>query len=290
MNSRRLPISIKFFVLIQALTIILSLPIFAQSLLYEVRGAGMENPVYIYGTIHALAQADFFVDDLVIESFKKSEIIVFEIDMSSPTMLLEVQNAMMMKDNSLDSLVSDDDYQRIKRFFADSLQLPLDFLKKVKPMMMSSFLLPKIVGSQPASYEAFFLEKAMEQNKIVKGIETIAEQVGYMDRIPLESQVKMLLESIDDFNKSREEFKKLVDIYRTRDVERVYQMILETSEEYQEFGQYLIDARNQNWIPRIIDFGNKGISFIAVGCGHLGGENGILNLLRREGYEVKEVE
>ncbi|PKP47105.1 MAG: hypothetical protein CVT95_06095 [Bacteroidetes bacterium HGW-Bacteroidetes-12] len=262
----------------------------SQSLLYKVTGSEMSNPVYIYGTIHALPQADFFIDDIVMEKFSKAEKIVFEIDMSNPSMMAEVQSAMMMQGNSIDQLVTEQEYLRLKQFFADSLQLPIDMLKHVKPLLMSSFMLPKIVGEQPASYEGFFVQKAMEMEKSIAGIETVAEQIGYMDKIPLQRQVKMLMESIDDFNESRVEFQDLVNVYKTRDIERVYEVLMEASEEYKEFGEYLIDARNKIWIPRIIEMGNHNICFIAVGCGHLGGENGIINLLKIEGFNVDPVE
>lgn len=261
----------------------------AQSLLYSVGGNGMKNPIYIFGTIHALPAPDFFIDKKVDEKFFESEFLVLEIDMSSPSMLSEIQMAMIMNGTTLDSLVTSQEYEKLKQFFADSLMLPLDFIKQIKPMMMTSFLLPKVVGVQTASYETFFLQRAVELQKSVKGIETVAEQVGYLDMIPLKSQAKMLLQTIDDFNASRIEFRNLVDAYKTRDVENVYKIIMETSDEYKEFGKYLIDTRNQNWIPRIIEFGNMGTCFIAVGCGHLGGEMGVLNLLRKNGFEVVEI-
>jgi hypothetical protein len=261
-----------------------------QSLLYKINGDEIANPIYLYGTIHALPQADFFIDDVVMEIFGKAEKIVFEIDMSSPTMMAEVQLAMMMQGNSIDQLVTEEEYINLKQFFADSLQLPIEMLKNVKPLLMSSFMLPKIVGEQPASYEGFFVQKAMEMGIPIAGIETVAEQIGYMDKIPLETQAKMLVESIDDFNQSRIEFQDLVKVYRTRDVEKVYEVMMKSSEEFKAFGEHLIDARNKIWIPRIIEMGNKHTCFIAVGCGHLGGEMGVLNLLVKEGFKVDPIE
>lgn len=262
---------------------------YSQSLLYKVTGDKLANPVYIFGTIHALPQSDFFMDEVVMKKFEKADKIVFEIDMASPTMMAEVQGAMMMQGKSIDQLISEEEYKRLRQFFADSLQLPLDFLKQVKPLLMSSFMLPKLIGQQPASYEGYFLQKAMELGKPIFGIETVAEQIGYIDKIPLDQQVKMLMESVDDFTKSRAEYRNLVETYKTRDVEKVYAIMMETAEEYKEFGKYLIDKRNQNWIPRIIEIGNQGVCFVAVGCGHLGGEMGVLNLFRIQGFEVTPV-
>lgn len=262
----------------------------SQSLLYKVTGNEIRNPLYIYGTIHALPQSDFFIDDFVMEKFNEAEKIVFEIDMSSSSMFAEVQAAMVMKDNSIADFVTEQELERLKRFFNDSLQLPFDMLSSVKPLLMSSFMLPKLVGSQPASYEGFFVQEALEQGKSMAGLETVAEQIGYMDKIPMEKQVKILLESIDDFHSSRIEFQNLVNVYKSKDINGVYSLMIEASAEYKEFGEFLINERNVNWIPKLIAMANQELCFVAVGCGHLGGEKGILNLLKQRGFEVKPIE
>ena len=272
--------------LLLAFTIVTSTA-WSQSLLYKVSGGSMNNTVYIYWTINALPQADFFLDERVTEKLDKAQKVVLEIDLSSPTMVMEVQAAMIMQNNSIDKLLSSEDYSKIRQFFADSLLLPIDMLKQIKPLMLSSFMLPKLIGQESASYETYFLQKAMEQGKPIGGLETVAEQIGYMDKIPLDQQATMLMESINDFNESRAEFRTLVETYKSRDVEKVYAKMMETSEEYKDFGEYLIDARNRNWIPRIVELANQQITFIAVGCGHLGGEKGVLNLLREQGFTVE---
>jgi|GEM_PF-267041 len=47
--------------------------------------------------------------------------------------------------------------------------------------------------------------------------------------------------------------------------------------------------RNHKWLPYISDHIHKKSSFIAVGAVHLAGEDGLINLLRKEGYKVEPV-
>jgi hypothetical protein len=267
--------------------VLLAFKLQGQSLLYKISGEGMKNNVFIYGTIHALSQNDFFIDDIVLEKIDESEKIVLEIDMTDPNMIYEVQSSMIMKEKSIDALLSKDEFSRLKYFFLDSIQMQIDMVKHVKPLMLSSFLLPKIIGSQPASYEEFFLQIAIDKGIEIGGLETVSEQISFLDMIPLQEQAKMLMESVNDFNQSRIEFIRLVNVYKTRDIEKVYGLMMEMSTQYKDFGDYLIDARNLNWIPRIISLGNNKITFIAVGCGHLGGENGLINLFRKQGFSVQ---
>jgi uncharacterized protein len=272
------------------LVILVAFNCYSQSLLYKVTGEKLTHPVYIYGTIHSLTQSDFFIDDYVLDALSKSDKLLMEIDMSNPNVLAEIQATIMMTNNSIDKIISASDYEVLNSFFADSLQMPLEYMKQMKPIMLSSLTIPKLVGPLPASYEGFFTQKAAELGKPISGLETVAEQMSYMDKISLKQQAKMLMESINDFPKARKEFKNLVESYKTRNVEDIYKLMMETSDEYREFGEYLINDRNKNWIPRIIEQGNKQVTFIAVGCGHLGGTNGILNLLKNEGLSVEMVE
>jgi uncharacterized protein YbaP (TraB family) len=133
------------------------------------------------------------------------------------------------------------------------------------------------------------MAKAHELEKEILGIESISEQIGYIDSIPLKEQVNILMVSVSDLGEARKEFRKLVDVYKSRDIEKISSYIIESSEEYQQFGNYLLVARNKSWIPRFVNIANEHKAFIAVGAGHLGGESGVVSLLRKEGYLVEEV-
>lgn len=56
------------------------------------------------------------------------------------------------------------------------------------------------------------------------------------------------------------------------------------------FVEYLITRRNLAWLPRLTELAAEGGSFIAVGAGHLPGENGILALLERSGFKVTRLD
>jgi uncharacterized protein YbaP (TraB family) len=58
-------------------------------------------------------------------------------------------------------------------------------------------------------------------------------------------------------------------------------------DEIENFEQDFLITRNLNWIPIIVDLTKKSSCFIAVGAGHLAGENGLIRLLRNQGFSVK---
>jgi uncharacterized protein len=261
----------------------------ASSLLWEISGNGLTKPSYLFGTIHMLPHEKFSLSDAVKKKFNNSEKIVMEIDMDNPSMLMEVQAAMVMKDTILDSLLSKKDLKIVSAFFADSLGVPLMMMNKVKPLLLSSLIMQKFIGPNPASFENTFTEMAKTAGKEILGMETVKEQMSYIDKISLVDQGKCLVESVVDYEKSKLEFKQLVDIYLTNDINKVYKKMIESLKDYEEFGDFLIVERNHNWVPRIEKFTKEYSCFIAVGSGHLGGENGVLALLLAKGYTVKAV-
>ncbi len=57
-----------------------------------------------------------------------------------------------------------------------------------------------------------------------------------------------------------------------------------------EARKLLVDNRNENWLDNIDNLISQDKVFIAVGMGHLGGENGLLNLLKKKGYKLDRIE
>ena len=47
--------------------------------------------------------------------------------------------------------------------------------------------------------------------------------------------------------------------------------------------------RNRTWISKLAKQMNEKASFIAVGSGHLAGKDGLINILRQEGFQVSPV-
>lgn len=260
-----------------------------SSLLWKISGNGLEHPSYLFGTIHALPQERFFLPDSLKAKLNDCDKLVLEIDMDDPTMMGKLQQGMVMSDNSLDRILSHEDYALVEKFFSDSLHLPLSALSNIKPLLLSSFMLPKIIGQNPASYEGMLVQFASESGKEVVGLETVQEQISYIDKVPLDQQAKMLVEGITDYEKSKEEYDMLLKAYESQNIEAVYRYMLETSNDFKSFDEVLLKQRNRNWIPRMEDMAKQHPCFFAVGAGHLGGSEGVIVLLRSAGYTLDPV-
>jgi uncharacterized protein len=259
-----------------------------NSLLWEISGKGLTKPSYLFGTIHALPKEKFFLSEIVKEKFMASDKIILEMKLDDPGMMSEVYGSMSMKDTTVDDLLTKEDLKLVTQFFSDSLGIALSTINKVKPLLLSSFILEKYTGPDAASYEKSFVQLTKSESKEMLGLETVKEQISYIDKIPLKEQCKLLVSSVTDYEKSKQEYMQLINAYLEQNIEKLYQMIL-AEEEFKNYAEFLIFERNRNWVPHIEKLIKDQKCFIAVGSGHLAGEYGLLTLLRNEGYVVKAV-
>ncbi|MCE6988704.1 TraB/GumN family protein [Dyadobacter sp. CY323] len=262
-----------------------------NSLLWEIKAPGDARPSYLFGTIHLICPADFVLSDSLKASIAKTEQVALEIDMDDPGMMATMMQTMNMKgDNGLSKLISPDEYARLNKFYKDSVGMGLEMFEKAKPFVLMGPLFNAVLSCQPQSYEMSLIELAKRQKSEVIGIETLQEQMAIFDSIPYTDQVKMILTMIDSLPKARKEFKDLVSLYKSQKINDLYSLTMKS-----EFGmdgneEIMLFDRNKKWISRIQKIMSTKPTFFGVGAAHLGGEKGVIALLRQEGYQVRAVQ
>lgn len=259
-----------------------------QTLLWKIEGKGI-IPSYVYGTFHLLPQKDFEVKEKVKQAFEASDQIVLELDMDDPGMQMQVmQNASMKDGKTLDGLLTEEEYAIVDRILISTIGAGLENYNTVKPVVLSSLLLPTLVDGLPASFELTFVQMAAESNKEVLGLETVQEQMQVFDKIPYEDQIDDILEIVTERERMQTLFNSMVEVYKQEDVTKMYQMISEYMDGKNEL-TYFLSERNKKWISRIDQYAKQKSSFFGVGAGHIAGDEGVINLLMKEGYTVTAI-
>ncbi|HKL38274.1 MAG TPA: TraB/GumN family protein [Bacteroidales bacterium] len=264
----------------------------SKSLLWEISGNGLEKSSYLYGTFHLLCPDDLQIKDKVKNAVGASEQLVLELDFDDPSVMQTIQQNMAYSDGTTaKDYLRDSEYELVAGFFKDSLQLPFERLHTIKPFFLSSMTLMHFAGCQPVSFEQKLTSMAKNEGIEVAGLETVQEQMGFIEGIPMEMQKKMLLENLQHYDSSRVMFRKMMRCYLNEDLPGLNDISQESfvNEEYVEFRENLLINRNKDWIPRIEELVKKEASFIAVGAAHLPGKEGVIDLLRKKGYRVKPV-
>jgi uncharacterized protein YbaP (TraB family) len=187
------------------------------------------------------------------------------------------------------------DYDRVKTFFEEkSGLLPFSMLETYKPLLAVSTLAESSVPCESAvAMEQLIMEEAKKNNKNIKGLETMAYQAGIFDSIPYKIQAEQLIRYVDSSSVEKEqeakEFKELADAYKQQDLTKLEELSNKSDIGVANFSDLLLYNRNRNWVEKLKSLLPVKPLLIAVGAGHLPGEKGVINLLRKAGYTLKPV-
>jgi uncharacterized protein YbaP (TraB family) len=271
--------------------LLISNVIFAQDkgLLFEISGNNLQKPSYIFGTMHLLCEGDFEMSEEMISKILSSEILAMEMDLDDPTMAFKMMGKMKMKgDMSLSDLMPKARYDSLKSYLKDSLNLPPMMFQKTKPFLIYSLILTKLLPCKTLMLENEIMK--IGKGKKVVGLETLDFQMGLMDKMSYQLQADYLLETLSDKKKSILEFQEMAEAYKKRDLEILLKSIDAEKGMMADFENEMLHKRNMAWIPEIKKLISEKTTFIAVGAGHLGGQKGVLQLLKNEEYTLKVIE
>lgn len=272
-------------------------PPLEKSLLWKITGKGIK-PSYLFGTIHIIGAKDYVWTPTMDKALKKTQKLVTEIDMSKQlSMAMEMMQLAPMKDGkTLEDLLSKEDYAMVKQYFteeAKSAEAKMTFsvAQNWQPMLLMSALYPEMIDGPVKMYEMELVKIAKKEDMEFGGLETVKDQMEVFHGIPYDEQAQTLVETIQELKESNgasAELQTMIEGYKTQDVDG---MLEDMDEQLDEMSnqEALINDRNKNWIPKIIATSKKTRTFYAVGAGHLGGENGVIRLLRKQGYKVTPV-
>lgn len=266
-----------------------------KSLLWEISGNGLTKPSYIYGTIHMICKDDAAVGDSLIAAIERSDRVYFEVDMDNlMEMLSAFKDFKMRNDTTLADLLSKEDYEKVKDYMeSKSTLLPFSQLETYKPMLASSLLLEQGAGCEESvAMEQLIMQEAKKYRKRIDGLETMSYQASIFDSIPYKLQAEQLLKYIDQGDKQSDadkQFEEMVDAYKNQDIEKLGDFISRDGDGLGNYGDILIYNRNRNWVEKLKRLMPGKTLTIAVGAGHLAGDQGLIKLLRKEGYTVKPV-
>ena len=264
---------------------------FAQkTLLFKISGNGLTKPSYVFGTLHMVCSETYKLPEPVKKAIVGSEVIYTEVEIA--TMQTEAMAAMkfMMAapDSSLDKLLSADDYQKVGAFVNDTLGMPIEQLKALKPNAIATIGLQKLAPCMPFSSVEETLIKNFPK-KTNKGLESIAYQLELLMGAPIVSQARVLVETVNEWNKGKAELKKMMEAYVAGNLDLLYKLMNESETSDMLNMAQLIEGRNNNWAKEMPALMKKQSVFFAVGAGHLPGKMGVLALLKAKGYTVTPV-
>lgn len=281
------------FSLVSTMLFLLPLGLKAQtkSLLWKISGNGLSQESYLYGTIHIIPAKDYFIHKAADSVLLTSKKLVFEMDLSDPSLQMKVMSSMILDSGkTLKDLYTAKEYEYLVKKLEKDYGIPIAALNNMKPIMVQqSLMMKEMMGGDFKSYEKEFMTRAENSDIKIVGLETLEDQVAAINSMPVSKQAEALLKAVKNPKASTKSLEKLIKAYKTQDVDALYNAISDKKAELNDYEDDLLINRNKSWIPKIIQWATEERIFVAVGAAHLGGENGVINLLRKAGYTVEPV-
>lgn len=267
-------------------------------LVWKISGNGIQKPSYILGTHHGCPFN--YCDSIpgLMKAFDKVDNIIGEINMiefaqMSPERMQQMQAMMMMPaDTSLLSLFNEEETAKVNEWLKKEMGASLEMLSMMKPMTIMVTVQNKVMMevipdvANMTTIDKYMQTLGQSKGKSIGELETADYQMTLLYGNSLEEQADALLEMIDQ-GESRELMVQLTDAYKSQNLDTLWEIFQEQMTDYEY--DAIVKVRNLNWEKQMKELLPKQSTLFVVGAGHLPGENGMINLLRKAGYKVKPV-
>lgn len=267
-----------------------SFPTKSNALLWKIEGKKVKKDSYIFGTVHLIYKEKFYFPDQLTNLVKNSDQVVLEIGNVNQ---MEVMQHLLLEKGTIFDFFTPEQADSILVWATAKLEMEPEQFKmafsKMKPFALVQIASQKEIITEIESYDLTIQAIANGQKIPVIGLETVAQQIALFDNMDSLQQREMVMDVVRDQETDTSSFDTLFEYYLKQNVDEMYQYIVNEGGSMMESSEELLDKRNHNWIPQIEALIKKKKTFIAVGAGHLGGKEGVLRLLEKQGYILTPV-
>lgn len=258
------------------------------ALLWKISGKGLSAPSYLFGTMHIKDKRVFQFSDSVLTALNHCEAFAMEITPDSILQALFNRKKEDKDPGKLKKYLSDEEYKELDERLKKETGVGLDNMKSQDPWIIQNLLnrVPVKKDDYTAFLDAHLYYLARLSGKSIYGLEKVSEQTDVLDQAIIKSLLKN--KTNEDRRKEEEYYNRLVDLYYQGDITEINRFISQSATD-DSFAEKVINGRNKVMESRIDTLIRKKAAFIAIGAAHLPGDQGIISLLRKEGYQVEKV-
>lgn len=273
-------------------------------LLWKVSGNGAKGESYLLGT-HHLAPISMLDS---IQGFHSAleavEAVGGEIDMADQAAQapLMVQYMMAPSDSTLNKLLTVEQADSVMKVMAKYMGpgASIDALGPLKPAAIATqlALMETLATMPPEVAQAVMSGQQLDSqvqalgraaSKEMIAMESIEQQLELLFGSPLTKQAEDLMDGVKQIleGKAVENARKLTDAYMNQDLAAIEKQVFDSEDSDPEELKRLITDRNGTWAMKLAEILPTKTILLAVGCGHLPGQEGLIEQLRQAGYTVE---
>jgi uncharacterized protein len=258
---------------------------------------GDHNTVYLAGSVHLLKSTDSALPTAFERAYAGSRTLVMEIDLGKVDPMAAATwmagHGMLPAGTDLKTAIGAARYQRVSTE-ATRLGLPMEMAGQFAPWVLGLQLMDleyaKDGFDSESGVEQQLEHRAQTDGKPTAGLETLEEQLGFFEALTPDQQTKFLDLVLSDLHDVDSDTQEVVAAWRAGNAAKLAALL---SEEYKQFPalyRSLVTDRNKRWEPQIGKLlHDKDNYFVVVGALHLVGDGGLLELLRKDGFKVEQL-
>ncbi len=256
------------------------------------------NTVYVLGSLHFSKKEIYPLHQKIENAFEQSDFLVVEAnvnDIRKADVQRLMESALYPANDTLEKHLSAETYERVRKDMG-GLGIPSELVNKQKPwfLAMTVVALETVkLGLDPKlGIDMHFLSKAEGKKRILE-LESLDYQISVLSGLSDKDQELFLLYTLKDLNILEQELDKMIQAWISGDTKAMESLMTRSVSEDKRLSsiyEKLVSERNKKMASKIGDFLKaKETYFIIVGAGHLVGSQGIIELLKRDGYRVEQL-
>ena len=260
--------------------------------------ADEDTTIYLFGTIHLLPKDTKWRSPAFDKAAAGSDTLVVEtkIDDDNPAATMGELFKLAVSEGlpPLTQRVAPEKKIALELAMAKS-GVPAQVYDKLETWAAAFMLLGvqfKDLGLDPGSGVDSALKKQFEAGgKSIGQLETNAEQLGFFDRLSEKTQREFLTAVLDEPKEMNAQFGTMLAAWSRGDVKGIAESFNADLGEAQELRDALLTQRNANWAKWVkARLDQPGTVMVAVGAGHLAGDESVLSMLETQGVKVTRVQ
>lgn len=277
-------------------TLLISQLAAAQTSVYQVTKG--ERQLYIAGTVHMLPASAFPLPAAFDNAYQHSSVVVFEADIrqmeTAQGMQLLMQHARYQDGSTLKQRLSTDTYQALNAA-ALTLGVDINALDSFKPDFVVLMLMQKAMERAKLNGEGvdnYYLKRAQQDKRPLLFLETIEQQLTMLMNASATNEDAFVTQSLVELSDVEQQLSQITDAWRRGDTSKLAALAMSyiDTPEGAAFYDQLLVQRNKNWLPQLAQMlETPEIELVLVGALHLSGDNSVLQLLREQGYQIKQL-
>lgn len=254
------------------------------------------------GSIHSGKQANYPLPNAYMDAYKQADYAIFELKEDFKTtkdlIFKYAEKDRLNEEEYLDQYLSQESKDILALLFKGEEEMLERYYQYEGWLLHMTIagIKSKLIGNDPKlAVDNYFHKLASKDQKTILGLDRIETQMSLFDfEVPLESQVQIIESALKRAESMARSEQALFDSYYSQDTEAFQEAFLAPMDldnpQIKVMYENLFVNRNRAWVQKLIELSKTqpGNYFMLVGCGHYFGPDNVLELLRKEGYTVKQ--